>query len=214
VFVPELEVEAYRKTGCRDVVGVPNQVRGITATRNWILDATPERRVVFVDDDVKAVGWVEFHHHYSVTRRLKAAEMVEEWRKLFELTEALGYRVWGVATESGARSTYPYRPFLWHTYITASCMGILNGTGLRFDESFPVKEDYELGLRALKEDGGVVGARYLFWMNEHWRQAGGCSDYRTQAMEEDVIRRLMQMYPGYVRRIERRESDYGIRLFF
>jgi len=93
-------------------------------------------------------------------------------------------------------------------------MGILNDGRTRFDESFPVKEDYELCLRCIKEDGGILGARYLYWHNEHWTGEGGCKDYRTQAMEEKAINKLMSMYPGFIRRVTRGGAEYSINLDF
>ena len=139
--------------------------------------------------------------------------MVGEWRKFFCLTEELGYRIWGMATDGAPQSVYPWRPFIFHTYVTASCMGILN-TGLRFDERFPVKEDYELCLRCLREDGGVLGVRYMFWHNSHWADPGGCKPYRTQAMEDDAIGRLIGMYPGLIRKVTKGGSHYSIELDF
>jgi len=213
MFVPRLEAEAYRLFTPCEVREVPDTVRGITATRNWILDNTDDKWVVFIDDDLKTAGWIELYHENGAHRYLTASEMMGEWVKLFELTEQLDLKVWGLATDGALRSVYPWKPFLFHTYVTASCMGIIND-GLRFDESFPVKEDYELCLRCIRDHGGVLGARYLYWVNEHWKGKGGCSDYRTQAMEEDVIQRLMSMYSGFIRRVTRGGSKYSIELDF
>jgi hypothetical protein len=93
-------------------------------------------------------------------------------------------------------------------------MGMFADAGLRFDESFKVKEDYELCLRCIKEDGGVLAARYLYWENEHWGTEGGCKDYRTQAMEEEAIKMLMRRYKGMIRKITRGGSEYSIELEF
>lgn len=216
VFVPETEVEAYRTSGARNVVAVPAEVRGITPTRNWILDYAQrqgEDRVVMVDDDLMRAGWIQMHAANAEYHTLAEAELLCEWRKLFDLTEQLGYRLWGVATDGAPRSCYPYKPFLFQTYVTASCMGIVN-RGVRFDPAFPVKEDYELCLRCIVEDGGVVGCRYMFWQNSHWRDAGGCADYRTQQMEEDCIKRLIKKYPGRVRWAPNKDSRFCIQLEF
>ena len=35
----------------KNIVAVPKNVQGITATRNWILKNTKEKWVVFLDDD-------------------------------------------------------------------------------------------------------------------------------------------------------------------
>lgn len=216
LFVPETEVDAYRRAGHENVVAVPQAIQGITRTRNWILDSTEDPWVVFVDDDVKSAGWMEaLPFRFRQGMRLTEAEWVAEFVKLFEVTEAVGYRVWGVATQSAPRSCYPYRPFLWRTYVTASCMGMLNSPGgLRFDESFPVKEDYEICLRCIRDDGGIVGARYLYWENDHSTQEGGCRDYRSQEMEERAIRDLQRLYPGMIRKITRGGSEFSISLDF
>lgn len=213
MFVPELEAEAYRRSTLCECRAVPDTVRGITSTRNWILDNADDSWVVFIDDDLKNAGWRELLHSSSKGRKLSAQDMIGEWIKLFEITEELSLKIWGLATQGAKRSIYPWKPFLFHTYVTASCMGIIND-GLRFDESFLVKEDYELCLRCIRDHGGVLGARYLYWENEHWTGSGGCSDYRTQEMEAEAIGRLMSMYPGFIRKVTRGGSGYSIDLDF
>jgi len=213
VYVPEIESDDYRKVWTNQIVGVPNDVRGITKTRNWILRSTKNRYVVFVDDDVQKHGFLDLGVYKTTPRSLTEEQYWVEWTKLFHLTEDMGYRVWGPDTSGDLMSVHPTRPFTWHTYLTASCMGMLN-TGTYFDESFPVKEDYELGLRCLSEDGGIVGARYLYWRNAHWTTPGGCKDYRTQEMEEDAIQRLIHLYPGLIRRVNKGGSGYSIVLDF
>ncbi|MGH7260698.1 MAG: hypothetical protein ACREI9_08470 [Nitrospiraceae bacterium] len=215
LYVPENEAAAYRKFHPL-VIAVPMSVRGITATRNYILNtADPDDPdVVMVDDDVKVQGWIQLKHQNGKHQALTEAAWLAEWKKLFAVTRGVGFRIWGVGTDGALRSVYPWRPFIWHTYVTASCMGICNESGVRFDESFPVKEDYELCLRCIKEDGGVVGARYLYWANEHWTGEGGCKSYRTQEMEEAATERLMVMYPRLIRRVERGGSKYSIELDF
>jgi len=61
----------------------------------------------------------------------------------------------------------------------------------------------EATLRCVKEDGGVVAARYLFWENSHWTDAGGCAAYRTQLLELRCIKLLVSLYPGMIRRVTR-----------
>jgi hypothetical protein len=212
VFVPELEVDAYRRAGAQNVVGVPNEIRGITRTRNWILDYTDDRWVLMVDDDVKAAGWVQLQSEKSKHRKLTPDDWTAEIVKLFDLTESLQYRIFGVATQSAPRSVYPYKPFLWRSYVTASFMGIVNDGRTRFDEAYPVKEDYELNLRCIVEDGGVVCARHIYWENSHWTDDGGCKDYRSDKMERDCIKRLAKQYPGMIRAAKRENAPWTIEI--
>jgi len=216
LFVPATEADAYRASNPGvEVVEVPNDVHGITRTRNWILDYTDEPRVVFVDDDLKRAGWLQaLPFRFRVVDDMPEADLLNEWCKLFDLTEQMKYRIWGVSTISAPRAVYPYKPFIWHTYVTASCMGMLNLPGFRFDERYPVKEDYELCLRCIKEDGGLVGARYLFWENSHWTDEGGCKDYRSQEMERQCTQQLIDDYPGMIRKVTRGGSEFSIHLDF
>lgn len=214
VYVPENEAASYARAGVRNLVPVPNHIRGITATRNWILDNTDDQWVVMLDDDVKAQGWVKLEPFKTRQLKLTEAEWHREFVRLFDLTEQMKYRIWGVATQNAPRAVYPWKPILWRSYVTASCMGIINDGRTRFDERFKVKEDYELNLRCIQQDGGVIAARYIHWTNSHWTDAGGCAAYRTQLMELRCIKLLMQMYPGMIRRVRRGGSSYSIDLDF
>jgi hypothetical protein len=212
VYVPALEAPAYRKAGAKNVVPVPDAVHGITSTRNWILRHTEARRVVMIDDDVREQGYIKMLSHQSMKVHLDEATWLGEFHKLFDITEQLNLRIWGVATDGATRGCYPYLPFRFRAYVTASCMGIVNTGRTLFDENYPVKEDYELCARCIAEDGAVVAAQYLFWVNEHWQGEGGCKSYRTQSMERDCIRRLCKAYPRLVRAAERANSEWCIEI--
>lgn len=214
-YVPENEAADYRRAlPAHKVVGVPLDVKGITKTRNFILDNAGDRWVVMVDDDVKTQGWRQMLTRSTKSHGLTNQNWWDVCRRLFETTEDLGWKVWGVATQGAARSVYPFKPVLSRSYVTASFMGIVNDGTYRFDESFPVKEDYEIGLRHVQQFGGVVAARFCFWENRHWSDDGGCKDYRTGKMEKDCIDRLIELYPGLIRRVSRGGSGYSIDLDF
>ena len=212
LFVPKSEKEDYRRYSKCEVVGIPNEIKGITKTRNWILENTEERRVVMIDDDLKNQGWTKLYEQNGKQKKLKATEWLFEFERLFDVVEDLDWKIWGLKTESARRSVYPYKPILFRSYITASCMGIINDGSYLFDESFPVKEDYEICLRHIEEFGGIVAARYLHWENSHWAEDGGCKSYRTQKMEAKAIRDLVKKYPGRIRKITRGGSNYSIEL--
>lgn len=215
MYVPESEVQEYKKI-YSEVVGVPNEVRGITATRNWILRNCGERDVVFVDDDVRNAGRFVLNAGGGKLERCKMSE--EEWmrefERLFELTDSFGWKIFGVNTESSRWSCHVGHPFQLRGYVLASCMGIINDGTLYFDESFRVKEDYEISLRHVQQFGGIVRAEYMYFENEHWTGDGGCKDYRTDELERDCINRLIQLYPRFIRNVSNKSSQYTIKLHF
>lgn len=214
VYVPQSEVDDYVRAGTHNVVGVPDSLRGVTPTRNYILEHANDRRVVMVDDDVKSQGFRKLLHAGSKPRPLSEAEWIREATMLFDLTEEFGFRLWGVGTDGAMRSIHPWKPFLTRGYVTGSFMGIVNDGRTRFDERFVHKEDYELCLRCVKEDGGVLAARHVWWANEHWTNEGGTTAYRTQLEELRCIKLLTELYPGMVRRVVRGGSHYSIEVEF
>ena len=178
-FIPESEYHQYKDI-VKNIICVPKEIQGITPTRNWILQNTDERLVVFLDDDARNVGYTKLNERKCEKIDIKDEGFwAEEFLKAFDLTEQLGYKIWGVKTEAAPRSVYPYKPILLQTYVTASCMGMINDGEYYFNENFKVKEDYEICLRHVKEKGGILGIRYIHWENEHWTTPGGCKDYRT-----------------------------------
>ena len=210
-FVPESEKHQY--TYIKNVIGVPKNIQGITATRNWILKNTTEKKVVFLDDDAKNVGWTKLEERQAKKIEVrKEAFWLEEFSKAFDLTEQLNFKIWGLKTEAAPRSVYPYKPIILKTYVTASCMGIINDGEYYFNEDFKVKEDYEICLRHLKDKNGILGIRYIHWENEHWTTEGGCKDYRTIDMERDAIKKLIKMYPGMISSAKRKANEFTIQL--
>jgi glycosyltransferase involved in cell wall biosynthesis len=210
-FVPESEVHQY--SYIKNVIGVPKEVKGITETRNWILKNTSEKWVVFLDDDVKFCGWTKLEKRNA--KRIDERDegfWAEQFLIAFDLTEQVGFKMFGLKTESAPRSVYPYKPINFKTYLTASCMGMINDGEFYFDENFKVKEDYEICLRHIVKYGGIVGIRYLHWENEHWTTEGGCKDYRTIDMERDAIKKLNKLYPGMIRNAKRQANTFTIAL--
>jgi hypothetical protein len=188
-------------------------VRGITPTRNWILKNCGEREVVFIDDDVKTCGYTRCDERQSKKVEIRDEDFwMEEFAKFFSMCEELKYKMWGVRTESSPRGTYPYKPILFRTYLTASCMGLINDGEYMFNEEYVVKEDYEICLRHIRDKGGILGIRYLHWENEHWTTDGGCKDYRTIEVERKAIKKLIKEYPSMIRSAKRKNNEFCIQL--
>tara|TARA_R110002051_G_scaffold324860_2_gene424198 strand:- start:1547 stop:2263 length:717 start_codon:yes stop_codon:yes gene_type:complete len=211
-YVPESEVHQY-KPFVKNVIGVPKEVKGITPTRNWILKNTKEKYVVFIDDDVKTCGYTKLEKRKSRKIEIRSEQFWNvEFEKFFMLCEELNYKMWGVRTEASPRGCYPYKPILFRTYLTASCMGLINDGEYYFDESYTVKEDYEICLRHIKDKGGILGIRYLHWENEHWGTEGGCKDYRTIDIERECIKKLIKQYPKMIKNAKRKNNEFCIKL--
>jgi hypothetical protein len=211
IYVPENEVKQY-SIYKNQIIGVPIEVHGITATRNWILKNN-NRNIFFLDDDFQYGGYVErTEEKYKVKRVKDEAVYIREIEKLFEVCQQSGSKIFGLFTVGNNLTNYAYNPFLFNGVCLASCMGVVNDGSYYFDETFQVKEDYELTLRHLTERGITVRSNVLFMQHEHTQLKGGCRDGSRILKEKAAIKKLITMYPGMIKEARHRGTSFSIQL--
>jgi len=205
-FVPENEVQEYQKRIQNKIVGVPAKYNGITKTRNWILKQHHNQNVLFIDDDVREVGTFQEGKRINLKDKTGGDIIQEEFKKLFDITNGIGFKIFGVEAGGSKFANHPLSPIAFKGIINGSCMGIINDGSFYFDEQFEVKEDYDIVLRHFKKHGGVLKARYFYIRTYHWENAGGCVDYRTDKMEDDAIELLQKRFPLMIRTGQRKNK--------
>lgn len=211
-YVPESEVQQYA-IHSNKIIGVPNSIRGITATRNYILKNNAGVNVFFIDDDLQYFGYVERSDLKYKVKRLKdesiAISVIEQ---LFEITYQLGAKINGFFTVGNNLSNYSWNPFLMNGVCLGSCMGIINDGTYYFDENYEVKEDYELTLRNIKEGRPTVRTNILFMQHEHTQLSGGCKDSRRIEKEKKALKMLIKEYPGMIKKATHRGTEFALQL--
>lgn len=198
------DLEDYRAYLPCDIDVKVTDAHGITEQRARILGAYPAGTpLVQVDDDlsglVKAV---------DAKRTVPVTDIDAVFRSMFFETAARDLWVWGLSPTTNAFYMTPGR-------ITTGlrfCIGTVLGTYTRPDHPVhaghvATKEDYDLCLRAWWWDGGVVRADGIAPDADHYTP-GGCTDLRTVAVEEASVVDLCSMWPGLVRRNDKRKGPY------
>jgi hypothetical protein len=212
LYVPESELMQY-SIYKNKIVQIPNEVKGITQTRNWILKHNENKNVFFLDDDLQYGGYIERKEtKYKVIRVEDESVYIGEIEKLFEVSYQVGSKIFGFFTVGNNLTNYSYSPFLFNGVCLGSCMGVINDGSYFFDESFEVKEDYELTLRHLKEKGLTVRSNILFMQHEHTQTKGGCRDSNRIEKEKKAIKKLISMYPGMIKEAKHRGTQFSIQL--
>ena len=211
IYVPENEVRQY-SIYKNKIVGIPIEVKGITATRNWILKNN-DCNIFFLDDDFEYGGFVErTEEKYKVKRVKDESIYIREIEKLFEISEQSNSKIFGLFTVGNNLTNYAYNPFLFNGVCLGSCMGMINDGTYYFDESFEVKEDYELTLRHLTERGIAVRSNIIFMKHEHTQLRGGCRDSKRIEKEKKAVKRLIDMYPNMIKEANHRGTSFAIQL--
>lgn len=211
IYVPENEVKQY--TIYRNkVVGIPIDIKGITATRNWILKNN-DCNIFFLDDDFEYGGYVErTEEKYKVKRVKEENVYIKEIEKLFDVAKQSNSKIFGFFTVGNNLTNYAYNPFLFNGVCLGSCMGVINDGTYYFDESFEVKEDYELTLRHFTERGITVRSNIIFMQHEHTQLRGGCRDSNRIEKEKKAVKKLIAMYPGMIKEAKHRGTSFAIQL--
>jgi len=211
IYVPENEVKQY-DIYKNKVVGIPIEVKGITATRNWILKNN-DCNIFFLDDDFEYGGYVErTDEKYKVKRVKDELIYIKEIEKLFDIAEQSNSKIFGLFTVGNNLTNYAYNPFLFNGVCLGSCMGIINDGSYYFDETFEVKEDYELTLRHFTERGITVRSNIIFMQHEHTQLRGGCRDSNRIEKEKLAVKKLITMYPGMIKEAKHRGTSFAIQL--
>lgn len=192
MVVPQRQVEDYKKHN-KDVLGCPDEIKGITPTRNFILNYCKENGIkqhIQIDDDIKYF----FKHEANKTIRDVPPETF--WQLLehmFLLTGEWGGRCFGLKLREDKKDYREYGPFPTLCVIGANIIGIIDNH-LKFDENCTVKEDYDYSLQHIRAFGRVIRFNKYGVHAEHLFNEGGCSLYRTLDTEMKMLEYLQKKW--------------------
>lgn len=198
VWVCESEAEAYRQANSgAEIVAVPLGVQGnLCRIRNYILEKefnSGVDAVALVDDDLQYFGYFE----KKKRERLKT-EDIEGWLLRYsQMAEEIGARIWGVNCNQDKQSYREYTPFSLLSYIGGPFSVHLKNE-LRYDESLPLKEDYDMTLQHLNKFRRVFRLNKFFYVVKQAGsgsgQVGGCAVYRNLDAEKKQLRLLQKKW--------------------
>jgi hypothetical protein len=180
---------------------IDTHTSGISAARNAMLDYYGEgTNVVMACDDVQ-----------SILENVQGGEMVtvrgEELHSFithaFKITKNNGTKLWGV---------YPVNNHFYMNRVisTGFCIGSFCGVtvgDIRFPAGLALKEDYAFTIEHVKRYRKVARFNYYTVKAKHYKNAGGCQDYRNDDLERQACEFLIGHYPWCVRKHPRRKNE-------
>lgn len=202
VYTPQVEEyrEALREDAGLSGIDVIEAPKGLHNAQNMVLDEhRPGSRVVFADDDVRAVNRL-------VTRRGKGSlreqgDLPGLFTAAFERAAQERVTLWGLYPVHNAFYMKPaVRVGLWF------CIGQLFGVIVTEDRQYGSDEaakkgDYERTLLHFERDGGVMRMDWLASDCAPMRTAaGGNASPERAAEERRAVESLERRWPGLVHR--------------
>lgn len=205
-IVPDGQEEDYRYAGAERVVRTTSTQD--THQRNFALMATGEikendRYCIQTDDDLKRIQFVTPGGKPTPITMKDAIDLLI---RACELNDAF-YA--GVAPTDNAYFTR--QMFNLSGFIRSALTAYRPGSGLRYDNQFPLKGDYDLTLQHLTKFGRVARVDSLLASFAYGQGSGGCVAYRTPELEQEVIQRLMAKWPDNIRPNPKRPGEVRLR---
>lgn len=192
--------EAHLYSAHYDLIVLPEHIKDLPSTRQWLIDNVQTRYLIIMDDDLSF-----FHRKDDNPAKLyknTETETTEMFQDIVHLLEH-GYPMVGISAREGNN-----REPLAVKYVGRSMrifgldLHTIREVGARFDRT-KTKEDMDMTLQLLR--AGYQNAIYYCYANDHVSSnaPGGCALYRTlQVMEEDAYR-LQQLHPSYVKVVKK-----------
>lgn len=200
ILVPVSEREAYATKYKNPILVIPDEVVGLGAVRNWVLDNFKENIVIMLDDDIKCV--------YSLTaafsRRITdKEELLQVLINTAVMANDLGLHCFGFS-QTDIRKYSACEPFKLTGWV-GCCMGVI-GRKYRFrDDKYKVDIDY--CLKNLLVDRILwIDSRYYFAQNRD-NNKGGNSIFRTKADFDKSVETLLAKWHPYLKRGKDHQSQ-------
>lgn len=201
VYVDNKEYDDYVKANKgfeENIISVPDGIQGnVSRIRNYILDEEFKNgadAVCIIDDDLKGIFGFEVKDGYAYNDRLiEADEFMLFLEKHTLMCQELGFKLWGVNLNKDALNYKHCLPFNTKAIILGPFSCHLNNP-IRYDESLPLKEDYDLAIQHLKENRGILRLNKYHYNCKQSKQAGGCATYRNFKREEEQLKLLQKKW--------------------
>lgn len=186
LIVPESEIELYKEVvkNADDIIAIPDNIAGLGAVRNWVLDYYSEEVVIMFDDDVSSFFSLLNIKAYKITSKELINTII--YNCACNAIDA-GVSMFSFNQQAGDVRKYDHtKPFNLKSW-GGTILGVI-GRKYRFTEINKTKVDADFSLQCLLHDRLVwIDNRFAFGCKRDTNK-GGNSLYRTQ----DTINEEMQ----------------------
>lgn len=219
LVVPFNEAERYRLYLGEKVKIVQCPHNGISKTREWILCKLTEEmgydKVLMVDDDMDFCVRPEISNAKLLT--------IEDTKTFMGMLETLedwldhGFAHVGLSArqgnnrefydEHGVYGLHPYRDATRMMNCYAYNVKTLKLIGnIEFGRT-EVMEDFDLTLQLLRRGFPNRVSFHYCWNQRGSDKEGGCSKYRTPAVQQQAAETLADLHPGFVKVVIKKSKD-------
>ena len=214
VCVRETQEDMYRKAiPDADIRVMPDSVKNLGGTRNWILDNVREPGDDFLfllDDDITAVWYLMSRKSPIITDPKYMLEVIEHTGRLAQDAKA---GVFGYSHVLKPQFRHGLTVVGLRSWVSGHAMGIVD-TDLRFDEDMTTKGDFDMSLQSIVKSRLCWQDRRWHFAHEAWVTPGGQTMFRTKDVDLQDTEYLRQKWGRSIVNAggSRKENTRGLRL--
>lgn len=214
IWVDESEAGEYREHNPgAEIVACPKGVQGnVARVRNYILDtefSNGAEAVVLVDDDLHCIERFEKDRDGFAFGRhiLSKDELLPFVEKYSLMAKEIGAKMWGMNCNADAMAFRQYTPFSTCSVVLGPFGCFLKGNRCRYDESLPLKEDYDMFIQQMNLERVVLRLNGYHYICEQSTIPGGCAAIRNREREAQQFDALQRKWGSKI--VKRDQSNKG-----
>lgn len=201
---PESEAKLHKAVN-RQVLAVPDSVKGIAKTRQWILENADDDEILMLDDDQS------FRCREAGSYKLRPMVDSDYQDMLDAASETLKeYNAVGISAQAGNNRTFPksvVAPGRMYNMYALNRNFFLDND-IRFD-AMTVMEDFHVTLSMLKMGYSNAILQDWCWGSPGSNADGGCSNYRTAEVQREGALKLASLHAPFVTVVEKESKSWG-----
>lgn len=201
IYVAYEEYEDYKANYPDfDIVQCAKGVQGnVSRVRNYILRQELEKNgadvCVIIDDDLTALERYYYADGWGYNKhRLTADEFLQFVEKYTIMAQDAGVKLWGVNCNPDYMVYRYSTPFSFLCFVGGPFQAFLKGNDCYYDESLPLKEDFDMTLQQLNRNRRVLRVNSHHYICEQSTIKGGCASYRNIEKEREQFELLRRKW--------------------
>jgi hypothetical protein len=205
LVVQPQEAQSYRQVyKTTPLLILPKEIKGLSPTRQWLLENCPERYMVLCDDDLRfARKNPEDRTRLLEPKPQDMADMIAAVKSKLQVFAHVGISARG---DNNRKEGFFYKNERMMRFLAYDRERV--PPSCRFDR-IPAKQDFDMTLQLLRK--GLANCVIYEWAQDQVKASnarGGCATYRTEEMAEAAAKELQRLHPHFVSLVEKSNSNW------
>lgn len=201
------DYEQYQDLFGKDATILYREGHNVSENKNTLVERLCGKGVpvVFASDKVKSLQYLGADGKAHDIADRAAFDRIVEW--CYATAAKNHATVWGVYPTNNAY--FMKRSVSVDKMLLGCCMGFMPKARIMFDPNFPLKEDFELSLRVIRDGGHTLRFNSLC-LNATFHTKGGCHSFWNSDgdnVNATCCKRMMEKYPNLVTKHPTRKNE-------